>query len=484
MTAPVSEKKTTLRRSLSVWQAVGISVALMAPSMAANINPQGTAGLVGRATPLAFFLAAVAVLLIAYVFVRLCQYYRHAGSVYVFAGATLGARAGAVAGLGLMGTYVFYALVTASAAGIFGSSFLDIIGVWNHQPAWAGFLVGAVALGLSLFFAVVPARRATSILLSVEGITVALILVIAVVVLVRMLGGSAPNDAHFTMSVFSVPSGTPVSDLGLGIVFGLLSFAGFEAAATLGEEAEQPQRDIPRAILGTAIFGGVYFTVVTAIEMMAFKPDAAGVKAFIASPALMGDLGTSYVGSWVGDLITLGAAVSAFGCCLACVVGASRLLFAIVRDAVPGHPLGRTGSNATPAIAAIVVTVVVALIALVCAVLFHAEVFDTFLWSGTIGTLILLVAYVLATVGCIKLIWVDKKMDVPGWQIVIPLLALVMLGYTIWRNVLPYPASGQPAFWFPIVAFGWVILVAVVMFAAPGLAKRLTAGLRALDDAG
>ena len=64
-----------------MWQAVGISVALMAPSMAININPQGTAGLVGRATPLAFLLAAIAVLLIAYVFVRLCQYYRHAGSV-------------------------------------------------------------------------------------------------------------------------------------------------------------------------------------------------------------------------------------------------------------------------------------------------------------------------------------------------------------------------------------------------------------------
>ena len=57
MTAPVREG-TSLRRSLSVWQAVGLSVALMAPSMAANINPQGTAGLVGRATPLAFFLAA------------------------------------------------------------------------------------------------------------------------------------------------------------------------------------------------------------------------------------------------------------------------------------------------------------------------------------------------------------------------------------------------------------------------------------------
>ena len=114
--ATTPQERTTLRRSLSVWQAVGISVALMAPSMAANINPQGTAAQVGRATPLAFFLAAVAVLLIAYVFVRLCQYYRHAGSVYVFAGATLGAPAGAIAGLSLMGTYIFYALVTSSAA--------------------------------------------------------------------------------------------------------------------------------------------------------------------------------------------------------------------------------------------------------------------------------------------------------------------------------------------------------------------------------
>ncbi len=97
----------------------------MAPSMAANINPQGTAGLVGRATPLAFFLAAVAVLLIAYVFVRLCQYYQHAGSVYVFAGATLGPQAGATAGLSLLGTYTFYGLVTASATGVFGAQFLD-----------------------------------------------------------------------------------------------------------------------------------------------------------------------------------------------------------------------------------------------------------------------------------------------------------------------------------------------------------------------
>ena len=124
----------SLRRNLSIWGAIGVALALMAPSMAANINPQGTAGLVGRATPLAFLLAAIAVLLIAYVFVRLCQYYNHAGSVYVFAGATLGARAGAVAGLGLMGTYVFYGLVTASASGSGGGGRRPTTGCLRGVP--------------------------------------------------------------------------------------------------------------------------------------------------------------------------------------------------------------------------------------------------------------------------------------------------------------------------------------------------------------
>jgi amino acid transporter len=449
--------------------------------MAININPQGTAGLIGRATPLAFFLAAIAVLLIAYVFVRLCQYYRHAGSVYVFAGATLGPRAGAIAGLGLMGTYVFYALVTSSAAGIFGAAFLDDIGVWNDQPWWAGFVVGGIALALALVSTILPTKNATTTLLTIEGLTVLLIVVIGAIVLIRMLAGNAPGDAHFTMDVFTVAPGTSASNVFLGIIFGLLSFAGFEAAATLGEEAHHPRKDIPRAILGTAIFGGVYFTVMTAIEMMAFGADAEGVKKFIASPALMGDLGTTYIALWVGEVITLGACVSAFACCLACVVGASRLLFAISRDLGPGHPLGRTNSYGTPAAAAGVVTLLVLVLAIICAVFCGATPFDTFLWSGTIGTLILLVAYVLATIGCIKLVFIDKKLPVPTWQVVVPIAALLMLGYTIWRNVFPYPDSG-PARFFPVVAFGWLLLVTIVMFAVPGLARRLSLGMTRIDQ--
>ena len=117
-----------LKRSLSVWAAVGISVALMAPSMAANINPQGTRA--SRPSGSAGLrMATVGVLLVAYGFVRLTQQFHHAGSVYGFVGVTLGPRAGVFSGWGLMGTYVFYACVTSMAAGIFGASFLQAVGI-------------------------------------------------------------------------------------------------------------------------------------------------------------------------------------------------------------------------------------------------------------------------------------------------------------------------------------------------------------------
>ncbi len=474
-----------LRRNLTVWQAVGLSVALMAPSMAANINPQATATTTGRAVPLAFLIAAIGVLLVGYGFVRLCQYFQHSGSVYAFVGLTLGPRAGVVSGLGLFATYTFYGIVTSSASGILGTAFLDSTGIWNNPPTWAPFLIAALSLAGSLLLTVTPARRGTSTLLTIEGVTVAIIVVVSAVVLIRLISGHVPDGGtqKFTLDVFTVAPGTANSDLFLGIVFGFLSFAGFEAASTLGEETAHPHRDIPRAILGTAIFGGIFFVVVTAIEMMGFGTGAAGVKAFTGSGSLLGDLGTSYIGSWVGDVISLGATISAFGCCLACTVGASRLLYAMNRDlGGAGRGLATLSRNDTPARAAGVVTALMAVgfvVMLLSAGHWVAE--DTFAWSGTIGTLILLVAYLITTAGAIRLVFVQRRMDVPMWQVVIPVLAIGVLGYTIYRQLSPWPAAGV-ARNLPLTAAAWVLLSVIVVLAFPGAAKRL--GRRLAADEG
>ena len=470
-----------LRRELRLWEAVAISLALMAPSMAANINPQGTAGSVGRAVPLAFALATIGVLLIAWTFVRLTQRFNHAGSVYGFVGATLGPRAGVISGWALMGTYTFYGVVTATATGIFGADFLDALGIWKNQPGWAPFLVGAIALVGVWALAVANIREGTRVLLVIEATTVTLILIVCVVILFKLATGTAPNGNTLDFSVFSVPGGTPTSAVFLGVVFGFLSFAGFEAAATLGEEAQEPRRDIPRAILGVAIFGGLYYVFVTAVEVMGFGTDAKGIENFIGSGSLLGDLGSLFVAGWVGELITIGAAVSAFGCTLACIVGATRLLYALSRDEVGPAPLGTVSSRSgVPARSTAAISIAAYVIIALAWFAFGVAPFDLFVASGTIGTLILLLVYALATIGAAKLLFLSGERRVAAWEIVVPFLALLLIGYTFLRNVYPYPTDA--AKWYPIIAAVWVIIGVLLTFVRYAATRR--AGQRLMAEEG
>src|SRR5919199_5333352 len=481
-----------LRRELNIWEAIGISVALMAPSMAANINPQGTVGLVGRAIPLTFVLATIGVLLVSWTFVRLTQRFNHSGSVYGFVGATLGPRAGVVAGWGLLGTYTFYGVVTATASSRFVLAFLDSTGIWKNPPdTLVLVLVPLVALGV-FWLTISPIRLGTRFLLIVEGATVALILLVALVVLAKLAGGNGPSGQGLTFSPFTLASGTGASAIFLGIVFGFLSFAGFEAAATLGEETKHPRRDIPRAILGTAIFGGVYFVFVTWVEVMGFGTDDKGLEAFGKSGSLFGDLGSQFVGAWLGDIITLGAAVSAFGCALACSVGASRLLFALARDGIAPQRLATVSpTKRTPVVSAAVVAVTVVVLEFVLwAVYVPSEPADSpdfvpaslsvFFASGVIGTLILLVAYVLATVGVSRLLFFSGTRQVAAWEVAVPVLALALLVYTLYQNVIPFP-SGKAAV-PPVLSVVWLAIGVVYVLAARGAAQR--AGERLTADEG
>ena len=55
-----------------------------------------------------------------------------------------------------------------------------------------------------------------------------------------------------------------------------------------------------------------------------------------------------------------------------------------------------------------------------------------------------------------------------------------MLGYTLYRNVIPYPPSG-PGRWFPVVSGGWLVVALIAVLVAPGFARRLGAALTASE---
>src|SRR5438309_11686110 len=145
--AAASEDRSrgSLRRELRFWEAVAISIGIMAPTAAMALNGTVPASLVGRAVPLAFLFAAIAIALISYSFVRLTSFFNHAGSTYALAGVTLGPRAGFFAGWALLATYSCFICANIAEIGLFGTSFLDGAGIWS-SPEWIVISLVAVAL--------------------------------------------------------------------------------------------------------------------------------------------------------------------------------------------------------------------------------------------------------------------------------------------------------------------------------------------------
>src|SRR5262249_56876826 len=109
-------------------------------------------------------------------------------------------------------------------------------------------------------------------------------------VLVLGAAGRAPQADPPLRDLVIPPPGVGVASIAMGLSFGLLSFAGFEQVATLGEEVKTSRFTIPRVLIGTVIGAGVVFTLVAAAETLGFGTDRAGVARFTASTSLLADL--------------------------------------------------------------------------------------------------------------------------------------------------------------------------------------------------
>jgi amino acid transporter len=169
--------------------------------------------------------------------------------------------------------------------------------------------------------------------------------------------------------------------------------------------------------------------------------------------------------SMAANINPQGTAVSAFGCALACVVGAARLLYALSRDEVGPAPLGTVSARSgVPARSTATVAICAYVIIVLGWFVFGVAPFDLFVASGTIGTLILLLVYALATIGAAKLLFLSGERQVARWEVIVPFLALVVIGYTLFRNV--------SAGWYPIIAALWVIVGIAITFVRNAAMRR------------
>ena len=459
-----------LRRDLPLIAVIGVSLATMAPSFGISTNPQGMVPAVGAAVPVAFALATVGVLLVAYSFMRLSQRFDHAGAVYVQVGATLGPRTGVLTGWLLIGAYVMFGVLASIASGRFVSGLVKEFGGTTPPDSFA-YAVALIVLIAVTVVGLGTVKRSTTILIIVEATTVLLIAIVAIFILVHLMHGDGPQDQTLDMGVFRWSSANAPTQLLLGVTFGFLSFAGFEAATTLGDEAKSPRKDIPRALIIVPIFAGIFFVLVSGVEVMGFGTNAAGVAAFENSDSLMGDLATTYLDSWVGDLITIGAMFSAISATLACVVASSRILFAYGQDGIVLRRFGELTHKQAPRNGVVFVVGVVALMELFALFALHAAPLNVFIEAGSAGVIMILVVYLLATLGMTRWFFLSGRNDVPKWQIVFPIVAVLFLGYTLWCNFVPFPQGLD--LWAPAVALVWFIIGLVVLLRVKGIPSSI-----------
>jgi amino acid transporter len=460
----------TLRRELRVWEALAISIGIMAPTAAMALNGVAPAGLVGRAVPLAFLFASIAIALVSYAFIRLTRYFNHAGSAYALAGATLGPRAGFFACWALMGTYSAFLAANFAEIGLFGEAFFSGIGIWD-DPDWV--IISLVGAALIWLFAYNTIRAVTRSLLGFEAISVALVAILIAVIYVKVIGGSAPNGQDFTLEPFTPSSGTTIGAIAFASVFGLLSFGGFEGAAALGEETNNPRRNVPLAIAIAVGFCGVFYTLVMLGQSLGFGIDEAGIEAFASSSSPLDDLSKSYVGSGMADAINFGAMMSAFASALGCALGAARLLFALGRDGFVTTRLGNTSPRTGAPIVSLAVVMIFAVVVGTTLRINGTTSVNAFFYMGTIGVLSMLVAYIVTNVGAMRFLHLGRR-EAP-WRVIVPILAITALVYTIYKNVWPRPA--HPYDLFPLIVGGWLLLGAVITVAYPGLSRRIGRGL-------
>jgi amino acid transporter len=437
-----------LTRSLGLWAAIGLSLSLVAPSQAVNINPQPAVPFVGGAIPLAFLLSFVAVLLVAYAVTRLCQRISGSGSLSTLVAQSLNPHAGAVTGWLLCASYMLFVAFQAVTCSIFLSALLQGLGWIHSEPNWVFFVVALGLAAFGTFVASMRVRRAIRVLMSFEIATICLIMVVMAVVAATVIFSHGPQGQHFTWSVFK-PSGS--GGLGEAAVFGFLSFAGFEGAAALGEETKDPRRDIPFAITGTVVFAGIFFVAVIAFEVMGFGTGAAGLHAFSKSGALVGSLAQLYATNWIGDLIRLGIVVGAFSALSGNILASSRVLFAVTRHGYPRLPTAHLQTREDiPVAGNLVAGGVTVTFILVWWLALGQDPEETFAAAGTAGTLLILAAYVLTSAGAARQVATKVEAAVPRWQTVIPIAAIGVLGYVFYKNVVPWPSGSE----------GWAVIVA------------------------
>ncbi len=275
----------------------------------------------------------------------------------------------------------------------------------------------------------------------IELVSVAAIAVVFVMVLWR-------HGLHVDSAQFSL-RGVRWSGVRLGVVLAMFSFVGFESATTLGEEARNPLRTIPRAVIQSAVLAGIFFIMASYTEVLGF-PASAGTLDQSTSP--MSALAAAVGAPKIGPLIDIGAAISMFACTLACVTAAARVLLMMSHNGLAHRWMARTHDrNATPH-TAVMVTGAATFLFAAGLTLAHQSGETIYDWMGSFATYGFIVVYALVAVALPLHLRAERKLSAA----VVALSAACVLAMALVLEGTLYPVPEAPKSYLPYLFLAYL----------------------------
>ncbi len=438
----------------------------MAPAAAIVYDFPAQIAAAGAALWLSNSIALFAVLLIASSIIQFARRLPHAGGYYTYLSRSLGPQVGAFSAW----IYFLYALILpAEVTLIWAGIASDLLKQYGHITIpWWIFEVGI--LGLVTYLVYAGVQRSARITMIAGALEITIFLILAVALLIK-----PASPINFSQLA---PSHAPIGwsgILGFGLVYGILNFVGFESAAPMAEETADPRRNIPRSVLYSVLIMGTVYLLMSIATVFGWGiPDLVNL---INDPSPFNTMANRVLG--IGTLlIFLAATNSSFGCALATINQGSRVLMSMGRNGLISPRASQVHPQyGTPHVAALIIGGTTTFAALAAG----------FTW-GTVNGFYVLAATL--TDGAL-LIYILGNIGLPVFyrrehrehfrlltHIVMPLMAILLLGYVFYRTLWPIPVYplNLPGYF----AIFWVVVGIVLVAIAQ---KTRAEGLRhALEE--
>jgi amino acid transporter len=437
-------------RCLTQVETLAQSISVIAPSasMAAIICLAVASA--GNATWLAYAFAGIGLAFVGQCINQFARRSASPGSLYSYTTMALGPAAGVMVGWGWLVAYVGCGIALAGAA----ANFMLLL---FHSPTWAGwpYIAYTIAIVLPWYVAYRDIKLSAKLMLFLEFSSLALIMLLVIGVFAKT--GMSVYVPQIKLTGFSA------SGFFLAIVLAVFCNIGFESSTSLGEEAKNPLKTIPRAVTGSVALCSTFYVLSSFAIVGGFA--AAGVTLDGNSDVLATLTSYLHVG-WLGPIMTIMVMVSALGCTLGSFNAACRVMFAMAHHGVIHKSVaGAHQKHDTPHVSVTVCAAISLIIGYFC--MFHWQFALTDLLNdvSTMASFGFLVGFVLICIGAP--VYLKRMGQITPGAIVYAVLGLLFMIVPIVGSF--YPLPDPPIRYYPYVFAAYLALGVAFLFVQRGM---------------